>query len=72
MNSVLSINDLARQHDIIMIQEHWLFNFQLHKLNEIHQEMRGVGKAVDDDNPIVPIQKPRGYGGVGILWNIVE
>ena len=31
--------------------------------------MRGVGKAVDDDNPIVPIQKPRGYGGVGILWN---
>ena len=28
----------------------------------------GTGKAVDDSDPIPPIQKPRGYGGVGILW----
>ncbi|CAG2245770.1 unnamed protein product [Mytilus edulis] len=25
-------------------------------------------KSVDDNNPIPPIQKPRGYGGVAILW----
>ena len=25
-------------------------------------------KAVDDSDPIPPIQKPSGYGGVGILW----
>ena len=23
---------------------------------------------MDDDNPISPVQKPRGFGGVAILW----
>ena len=35
----------------------------------MHKDLSGTGKAVDDNNPIVPIQKPRGYGGVGVLWN---
>ena len=26
-------------------------------------------KAVDDENPLPPIQKPRGYGGVAILYS---
>ena len=29
--------------------------------------MNGTGKAVDMDAPILPIQMPRGNGGVGIL-----
>ena len=33
------------------------------------QILVAAGKAVDDNNPITPVQKPRGYGGVGILWN---
>jgi hypothetical protein len=28
----------------------------------------GIGKAVDSNDPIPPIQMPRGYGGVAILW----
>ena len=69
LNSALTISDLAKQHEIILIQEHWLFNFQLHLLDEVHKDLSGTGKALDDNNPIVPIQKPRGYGGVGVLWN---
>ena len=28
----------------------------------------GAYKAVDSTDPIMPVQMPRGYGGVGILW----
>ena len=54
--------------DVILIQEHWLLNCKLHKLNEISEIFNGVGKAVDTGKPILPIQMPRGYGGVGVLW----
>ena len=46
-----------------------MFNYQLHILDEISDSLLGRGKAVDDNDPISPVQKPRGYGGVGILWS---
>ena len=66
--SELAIEELSTYADVILIQEHWLFNCKLHKLNEISGIFNGVGKAVDTGNPILPIQMPRGYGGVGVLW----
>ena len=51
-----------------MIQEHWLFNCQIQLLNEIHENLNGIGKSVDDNDPLQPIQMPRGYGGTGRLW----
>jgi hypothetical protein len=55
---------------IILPQEHWLFEFQLHLLGEIGVDIYYIGKAVDIhvNNNIQPIQLPRGYGGVVILW----
>ena len=63
-----AIDKLSQNYDIILLQEHWLFDCQLHKLKEFHENYSGVGKAVDSDDPILPVQMPRGYGGVGILW----
>ena len=37
-------------------------------LGEISDRIGYVGKGVDINNPIEPIQMPRGYGGVAILW----
>ncbi|CAC5394077.1 unnamed protein product [Mytilus coruscus] len=54
--------------DIYLLQEHWLFDCQLNMLNEIHSKYIGIGKSVDSDDPLPPIQMPRGYGGVAILW----
>ena len=54
--------------DVFLIQEHWLFNCPIDLLNEIHQNLIGIGKSVDDKDPIQPSHMPRGYGGVGILW----
>ncbi|CAC5411732.1 unnamed protein product [Mytilus coruscus] len=53
---------------IYLLQEHWLFDCQLNMLNEIHSKYIRIGKSVDTDDPLPPIQMPRGYGGVAILW----
>ena len=59
---------LLRSSDILCLQETWLFNFQLSRLDEIHKNFEGFGKAVDDNDPIPPTQKQRGYGGVATLF----
>ena len=63
-----AFNNLSRKTDIFLVQEHWYFDCQLSKLNSICQDFNSCGKAVDTGNPILPIQMPRGYGGVAILW----
>ncbi|MCG7879544.1 MAG: reverse transcriptase family protein [Candidatus Thiodiazotropha taylori] len=66
--SDLAIEELTPSADVILIQEHWLFDCKLHTLNELSQIYNGAGKAVDSGDPILPVQMPRGYGGVGVLW----
>ena len=62
------IGEVSKFADIILIQEHWYFHCQLTKLEEVNGFMSGIGKAVDTNNPILPVQMPRGYGGVAVLW----
>ena len=59
---------LLRTADLVCLQETWLFNFQLKMLDKLHRNFEGSGKAVDDDDPLPPVQKPRGYGGVATLY----
>ena len=49
--------------DIFLIQEHWLFDFQLNLLNDIHPKIYGFGKAIDSKDSINPVSLPRGYRG---------
>ncbi|MEW8546334.1 MAG: reverse transcriptase family protein, partial [Candidatus Thiodiazotropha sp.] len=63
------MTDLLKLCDILAIQEHWLFNFQLQDLEKTFCTHSVYSKAVDDDNPLPPTQKPRGYGGVAILYS---
>ena len=62
------IYKLLKSTDILCQQETYLFNFQLRQLSEIHKSFDGFGKAVDDDNPLPPSQKPCGYGSVETLF----
>ena len=38
-------------------------------LGEIGENICYAGKGVDLNDPIQPVQLPRGHGGVAILWN---
>ena len=51
-----------------MIQEHWLFENQLHLIGEIDKEIYYAAKGVDKYDPLPPKYLPRGYGGVAIIW----
>jgi exonuclease III len=66
--STPAINELFEAYDIILLQEHWLFEFHLHLLGVIGADISYIGKALDVNNNIQPTQLPRGYGGVAILW----
>ncbi|MCG7868271.1 MAG: reverse transcriptase family protein, partial [Candidatus Thiodiazotropha taylori] len=63
-----AFQELSKTTDIFLVQEHWLFDCQLHKLDAICENFNGCGKAVDTGNPILPIQMPRGYGGTAVMW----
>ena len=68
--SVLAINELfEKEYQILLIQEHWLFQFQIQLLGEVGENICYAGKGVDLNDPIQPVQLPRGHGGVAILWN---
>jgi hypothetical protein len=51
-----AIHKLLQFNDIIFIQEHWLFQTQLHLLGEINEHINYIGKGVDKNDPIMPIK----------------
>jgi hypothetical protein len=54
------------------LQEHWLYSFVkqiLQGLDFIGKRFLSVIKSVDDMVPISPIHRPRGYGGVAIVYS---
>ena len=53
--------------DVIVLSEHWLWPYELHKLDEFNSEYQGLGKA-DPRLTDTSLTCPRGCGGVGILW----
>jgi exonuclease III len=63
----LIIDKFLQTNDIILIQEHWLFQAHIHLISEIHGEINYVGKGVEINDPLLPVSMPRGYGGVAVI-----
>ena len=66
-NGLPYIEHLADNHDIVIISEHWLWSFELHKLKNIHPNMLGAATANSRLTPECNLV--RGCGGIGIIWN---
>ena len=65
-NSTPYLNNLISEgSDIIVISEHWLWPFELHRLNEIHPDCIGHGQA---DARLTSSSDGRGLGGIGVIW----
>jgi len=57
---------LCEQHDVLFLQEHWLREDELSKLNTLHPDFNGYGiSAMKTDSSIL---RGRPYGGVCVLW----
>ena len=52
---------------ILVLSEHWLWPYEIHKLNEINCDYEAVGKS---DSRLTEIKDGgRGCGGIGLLWH---
>ena len=60
------IQHLAEEHDVIVLSEHWLWPYELHKLDEIHPDFVGFG--ISDRKLNAECSFTRGCGGVAVLW----
>ena len=63
------VKELSNTHKILLLQEHWLYGFETAILEKIYDNCDYLVKCVDDADPILPVQPPRGYAGIGILWH---
>ena len=61
--------EVSKKADIVLIQEHWLYHYELNLLDEIHENYKGIGKSVDSECLSVNPNNRRGYGGVAVLWS---
>ncbi|KAK3090165.1 hypothetical protein FSP39_009671, partial [Pinctada imbricata] len=61
---------LLKKYDVIGIQEHWLFSIEKNTLIDFANEndCNILIKCCEDDDPIGPKYKPRGKGGVALIW----
>ena len=57
---------ISRGADVLVIQEHWLWPFQLSNLHEVHPEYSYM--AMSDQRLSSDLNKRRGCGGVAIMW----
>ena len=60
------IQHLAQEHDVIVLSEHWLWPYELHKLDDIHPDFVGLG--ISDHRLNAECNFSRGCGGVAVLW----
>ena len=63
------VKELSNNHKILLLQEHWFYGFETAILEKIYDNCDYLVKCVDDADPILPVQPPRGYAGTGILWH---
>jgi len=65
-SSVNEIQELAASNDIILLQETWLFEFELPLLSNLCSDFYGKGvSAVETDSKIL-VGRP--HGGMAIMW----
>ena len=52
--------------DVIVLSEHWLWPFDLHRLEGIHPDFMGWGQA--DSRLTSSSDNTRGCGGIEVVW----
>ena len=64
--SIEEIQKLAEESDILLLQETWLFDFELTFLATIHEDFYGKGISSIDSESQGLVGRP--HGGLAILW----
>ena len=60
------IKKISNLDNVIFIQEHWLFQFEFHLINNVLPNFEYIMKSSMNNDSLT---HGRPFGGVGILWN---
>lgn len=66
----LYLDTLSKRADIILLQEHWLYEREKYLLEEYLSNFICAIKCFDEDLVNDPIERKRGHAGVAICFNI--
>jgi len=67
-NGLPMANLLCDTHDIVLLQEHWLLNSNLYKLDFINRDFKSYGVSSMNSKSAEGLLLGRPFGGVAILW----
>ena len=68
-SNYIYLAEQLKKHDILCIQEHWLYTFEETWLENVSDNHIYFSKSVDMNDPLPPTERRRGYGGVAIFWS---
>ena len=66
-NNLPAVSKLCSEHDIVLLQEHWLIPNDLHLLNSAHVDFLSFGQSALDLSSDIILGRP--YGGTAVLFN---
>ena len=54
--------------DLLLLQEHWMLNYEVRLLAELFEDNIYHAKCVDDNSPDLPMFRRRGRAGTAAIW----
>ena len=63
------IQDIMKDIDILLIQEHWLFKFEENEIEKLLPNIDFCARYIVEDSPINHTERINGYGGILTIWN---
>ena len=67
-NGLPLAKELCNDHDVILLQEHWLLQDNLHKISSISSEFQAYSLSSMNEKIARGILVGRPFGGVAVLW----
>ena len=62
------VDKILKNLDFLVIQEHWLYRYEANTLEELFPSHHFLIKCVDDEDPLQPDERRRGYSGIAVGW----
>lgn len=59
---------ILENSDFLLLQEHWIYNFEKEKLQDLFPGYKVFSKHVDDEIKLQHSFRPRGHGGIAIVY----
>ena len=67
-NGLPMLHSLCSNHDLILLQEHWLHTYEFHLLSDMFTDFNSYSISAMNDKLAAGLFLGRPFGGVAIMW----